>query len=185
MLIVGDDCFIVRPCRILKVNWFHRCCCRLLILLSFQNNAWENEDSGFINTQTNTLYDTKSKDQCLLQLPLQSYKEKHKHAGTSGDQTWICLESSSTQTSPHTCTHKHMLTRKYTYHCSALFSLKTSSFERTGVVCFNVCVFVSASVGTVYVHTHMLLSVHFSPASNLIRSTAGLWLCHIYIQMEI
>lgn len=37
----------------------------------------------------------------------------------------------------------------------------------------------------IYIHTHMFVTVCYSPTSNLIRSTAGLWLCHIYIQIEI
>lgn len=91
------------------------------------------------------------------------------------------------QPPPHTYAHRHKdtLTRTHGYHCSALFSLKTGSCERAGVVCLNVCVFISSCVGTVYIHMHMLVSVCNSPASNLIRSTVGLWLCHIYIQMEI
>lgn len=170
----------------LRRELFHSCCYTLLIT-AFPTQCMRKWGQWFYkHTNKHTLW-YQSKDQCLLRLLLHSYKEKRKHAGTSGDQTWICLESSLTQTSPHTYTHrhKHMLTLTYTYHCSALFSLKTGSFERAGVVFFNVCVFISASVGTVYSHTHMLVRVHYSPASNLIRSTAGLWLCHIYIQMEI
>ena len=85
--ILGDRCFTTHPAKFFgKRNWIHLCCCGLLILPSFHNNAGENEASACINTQTNTLYDvTKSKDRCLLRLPFHSYKGKHKHAGTSGD----------------------------------------------------------------------------------------------------
>lgn len=179
------------PCKILGSNWFQFCCCWLLILLSYHNNARENEGSACKNTQTSTLHDlTKLKDQCLLQLPFHGYKEKHKHPRTSGDQTWICLKSSSTQTSPHTCARKHKHARTYTHthtnHCSVLFLWKQVAVREKRVCVFE-CVFLYQRICSysIYPHTLMLLSVCYSPASNLIRSTAGLWLCHIYIQMEI
>ena len=70
------------------------------------------------------------------------------------------------------------------YHCSALFSLKTGSCERTGLfvcVCFYQCM----CRYSIYPHSHACKCMLVRSAGNLIRSTAGLWFCHIYIQMEI
>lgn len=75
MLIAGDDCFTLDHAKFRTGIDFTAVAADYWFGCLSKNSAWENEDSGFINTQTNTLYGTKSKDQCLLRLLLQLQRE--------------------------------------------------------------------------------------------------------------
>lgn len=80
-------------------------------------------------------------------------------------------------------THPRSQTHTHTQCTAVLYFLwkqvATSKRELWVWMCAHLCRYSPQP------RAHTLVSAYYSPASHLIRSTAGLRLCHIYIQMEI
>lgn len=96
----------------------------------------------FKNTQTNTLCDdTKlGKKKTVYHSLRFTATKRNTNTGTSGDQTWICLKSSSTQTSSQRCTRRHKRAHTLTYsHTAAVLHFFENCYQ-TGAVCLRVCV---------------------------------------------
>lgn len=144
-----------------KRNWFYLCWWRLLILLSYHNNARENEDRVCINTQTNkhTLWCYKVERPVFIAASVSQLQRETQTCRNLWRPNLNLPRILFNTNNPHTYTytHRNTLTLTCRYHCSAPFSLKTGNCDTPRVLCLNVCVFISACVGTVYIHTHTCL----------------------------